>query len=582
MLGVGVADRSNRVFVGFYLAVLVLLALAIVPGIPAATDPNVGYDIAYPQCNGTFPSGGAFGIVGVNGGLPYSANACLGAGDGPSELSWAGMNAQLYANTADPGPALSSHWPNGQTSPKECNTPTNPGSNTAECHYDYGWNAAADSYRDAVNAYVSLGWATAGATRTPVANQWWLDVETANSWTSTASLNVQALQGEAEYLASVGAAGVGFYSSSTDWQTITAGTTTFAADPSWLPGASSLNDAQSRCGGSGFTGGGVALVQYPSGSFDADYRCGVQPALAFASAAQTLVAGAASGPMTVQVSQPASASVPVSVTSRSAAGSFSTSTGGPWSASLSLTIAAGATSSASFYYEDTRAGSPMLTASSSGYTSATQTETVEPAALAAVSVSPANAQLRVGASQAFSATGSDRYGNPIGVTPSWSVSPALGTLSPNPGNPTTFTAGTVGSGTITASAGGISGTASISVLAKKRHPGTAMVALGAARRHRTHARPSLHVRPSLAAPGARVRVFGNAGACRRGDTVFVLSRPFAGRSFAGVGAITAQVRAHGVFSGLGHLRRNARRGRYTVTARCGGGNLGITTRIRVT
>src|SRR5439155_10519108 len=138
--------------------------------------------------------------------------------------------------------------------------------------------AAADSYQDAVNAYVALGWAAAGANRTPVANSWWLDVETANSWTSTASLNVQALQGEVDYLDSVGAAGVGFYSSTSDWQTITAGTTSFASSPTWLAEASSLSDAQSRCGAAGFTGGGIALVQYPSAGFDADYRCTAQPA----------------------------------------------------------------------------------------------------------------------------------------------------------------------------------------------------------------------------------------------------------------------------------------------------------------
>src|SRR5438105_12169322 len=128
------------------------LTLATSAAASATTDPNSGYDISYPQCNGSFPAPGAFGIAGVNGGRLYSANPCLGAGDGPSELSWAGMNAILYANTGDPGPALSSHWPNGQTSPQQCNTATNPGSNTPQCHYDYGWNGAADSYRDAVNA----------------------------------------------------------------------------------------------------------------------------------------------------------------------------------------------------------------------------------------------------------------------------------------------------------------------------------------------------------------------------------------------------------------------------------------------
>src|SRR5919197_6369050 len=216
VVGVGVAARHMRLFARAGLVLVALLTLPVVIGAAAAADPSAGYDISYPQCNGSYPSGGAFGVVGVNGGLPYSANPCLGAGDGPSELGWAGINAQLYANTADPGPALSSHWPNGQTSPKQCNTAADPGSNTPACHYDYGWDAAADSYQDAVNAYISLGWAPSGATRTPVANQWWLDVETANSWTSTPTLNVQALHGEADYLSSVGAARIGFYSTPSD------------------------------------------------------------------------------------------------------------------------------------------------------------------------------------------------------------------------------------------------------------------------------------------------------------------------------------------------------------------------------
>jgi hypothetical protein len=566
--------RRRLLFFRPGLALIAALAFAVVGTAPAATDPNVGYDISYPQCNGTFPSGGAFGIAGVNGGKPYGANPCLGTGDGPSELSWAGMNAELYANTADPGPALSSHWPNGQTSPKQCNTAANPGSDTPECHYDYGWNAAADSYQDAVAAYISLGWATAGATRTPVANQWWLDVETANSWTSTASLNVQALQGEVDYLESVGAAGVGFYSSTSDWQTITAGTSTFASLPTWLAGASSLGDAQSRCGGSGFTGGGVALAQYPSGGFDADYRCTAQPVLSFATAPQTLTAGASSGPISLQLSQPAGAPLTISLTSSSTAGGFSTSSAGPWSTNLALTVAAGATSSASFYYTDTQAGSPGLTATASGYTSATQTETVNAAPLAALSVSPGSALLRVGATQSFNATGRDRYGNAVAVTPTWSVSPVLGTFSPNPANPTTFNAAALGTGTVTAAAGGISGTASISVLARKRH--AAVLAPSSAR-----ARPSLRVRPSVVTPAGRVWVVGRAGDCPRGDLVFVLSRALAGRSFAGVGAVLARVQAHGRFATTGRIRPNLRAGRYAITARCGGGNLGVTAHLLV-
>lgn len=259
---------------GASLVLLASLAATFVVVTPGSATPSpTGYDISYPQCNHAFPASPAFGIAGVNGGLPFSANPCLGTGDGPSELAWAGMDAELYANTANPGPALSSHWPNGQTTPKPCNTPSNPGSDTAECAYDYGWNASADSYQDAVDAYISLGWAPAGSTTTPVANRWWLDVEAANSWRPNTSYNVEALQGEVDYLKSVGAAGVGFYASPSDWATITGGTTSFADAPSWVPGASSLAEAEAKCGGPGPTGGGVALAQYPSAGLDADYPC---------------------------------------------------------------------------------------------------------------------------------------------------------------------------------------------------------------------------------------------------------------------------------------------------------------------
>jgi hypothetical protein len=457
-------------FRGFSISVAALaVATCAVVFVPAAEAAGtVGYDISYPQCNATFPSGGAFGIAGVNDGLPYSANPCLGVGDGPSELAWAGMNAGLYANTADPGPALSSHWPNGQTSPKQCNTTGNPGSNTPDCHYDYGWNAAADSYRDAVNAYVSLGWAQAGATRTPVANQWWLDVESANSWTSSPSLNVQALQGEADYLSSVGAAQVGFYATAGDWQTITGSTTVFAGYPSWLPGASSLTDAESRCGGAGFTGGGVALTQFVSGGFDNDYSCATQPTLQFATSAQTLQAGTPSSPISLQLSQPAGSNLGVTIGSSASTGSFATSPNGPWTSTLTLPVAAGAGSTGSFYYQDTKAATPVLTATAPGYSSATQTETVIAAGLATLSIAPTSVQTKLGSSTTLQASGADKYGNPVPANASWSVTPDLGTFSPTSGSRTTFTATSTGTGTITASAGGHTATASLSVTRKHR------------------------------------------------------------------------------------------------------------------
>jgi hypothetical protein len=236
----------------------------------APVSGSVGYDISYPQCGGPFPKKAAFGLVGVNRGIAFRANPCLGTGSGPSELRWAGMDAELYANTGNPGPKLSTRWPIGQTYPRRC-TASEP--NSSGCSFDYGWNAARDSYATAVQAYVELGWAPEGATRTPVANLWWLDVETANSWRAKLALNIAALRGAVSFLESVDAASVGFYSAPHMWREITGDTAAFAGYPSWVAGALTKSGARSRCNGSGFTGGGVELAQYRSGGFDADYRC---------------------------------------------------------------------------------------------------------------------------------------------------------------------------------------------------------------------------------------------------------------------------------------------------------------------
>ena len=132
-------------------AAMVLIALA--PSAEAGSKPKpaapAGYDVSYPQCNQTLPSA-TFGIVGVNDGIVLSSNPCLGTGDGPSELAWAERATNhapaFYANTANPGPAYSSHWPAGQTAPRVCDASAQ---NSTDCSYDYGWNAAKDSFADA-------------------------------------------------------------------------------------------------------------------------------------------------------------------------------------------------------------------------------------------------------------------------------------------------------------------------------------------------------------------------------------------------------------------------------------------------
>lgn len=221
-----------------------------------------GFDISYPQCGGAYPTAPAFAVVGVNGGRVFGANPCLAG-----QITWAGgAKGQLYANTGNPGPALSSHWPLGQTSPRYCDPAS---SDTADCAFDYGYNAAADSYATAVSAYGQLG--LAGS---PAGTRWWLDVETSNSWRSDVSLNVAALAGEVAYLRDVArVSSIGFYSTDQQWGTITGGTLTFSAHPSWLAGALSLKSAKDRCSRAAFTGNVLVYTQYPYQGFDADFAC---------------------------------------------------------------------------------------------------------------------------------------------------------------------------------------------------------------------------------------------------------------------------------------------------------------------
>lgn len=244
------------------------------------------YDISYPQCGKAFPTGATLGIVGVNDGIVYSANPCLGSGDGPSELAWANATGTpaFYANTGDPGPAYSSHWPAAGTT---VDGQTCAGDNSAACSWVYGYLAAKDSFQRAVTAEQQLGAADPnGAAATA---GWWLDVETGNSWqtlesaygqTATAKQNdTAALQGAARALTDAGVGTpAGFYSTGYQWSQITGGSlttgTAFAANPDWVAGFSSATSATNGCSSSdSFTGGPVQLTQYVTNGYDADHRC---------------------------------------------------------------------------------------------------------------------------------------------------------------------------------------------------------------------------------------------------------------------------------------------------------------------
>lgn len=253
---------------------------------------SLGYDISYPQCGRTSLVSAGFGIVGVNNGHPFSVNPCLA-----SELAWAQTSlsgtASFYMNTSSPGPSSSS-WPTSQQSPQAC-----AGANSPACSYDFGWNAARVSFANAVSAETVDGSAT--PTTAAKSARWWLDVETGNAWESIDSnygptaasyaVDQAVLQGSLAYFASIGVSYVGIYCTALQWRAITGVTgSNFATVPVWMPGYATLAQAQAACLTASFTGGRVAMIQYPSNGLDGDYICGLVSAPA---AASTDVTGSA-------------------------------------------------------------------------------------------------------------------------------------------------------------------------------------------------------------------------------------------------------------------------------------------------
>lgn len=96
------------------------------------------------------------------------------------------------------------------------------------------------------------------------------------------------------------------------------------------------------------------------------------------------------------------------------------------------------------------------------------------------------------------------------------------------------------------------------------------------------AAPTLHVNPPTVAAGGTVQVNGT---CEPRTTGFAISPAFvhdASHDFAGVGAAPFSTNAGGAFSVTAQVAASTAPGTYSVTARCGGGNLGILVSLTVT
>ena len=241
------------------------------------TPTNTGNDISYPQCSKTLPSGQAFGIVGVNGGLATTANPCLA-----KQLQWAAASTgvvasqpktQLYVNTANPGEIIDqvSTWPKtGETPYGTCD-----GTNSLACSWQYGYERAVDQEKMFLDAA-----GVAGITANTGDFVWWLDVETENTWQSGSSdalaRNRATLEAMTSYFTSKGAK-VGVYSTNYQWGVI-AGTIPSVSNlytlDSWMAGARTLRGAQANCTNAPLNPGGrVILSQYVSSGLDYDISC---------------------------------------------------------------------------------------------------------------------------------------------------------------------------------------------------------------------------------------------------------------------------------------------------------------------
>ena len=228
------------------------------PGIEMSS--RYGNDISWPQCNSELPAPPfGHGIVGVTGGRPFTTNPCL-----DRQHAWSlggGSGAGLYVNLAYPkDDALeASDGPRGRCEPAD-----------RRCRaHNYGANTISHA----------LGLAAAAGASAPM---WWLDVESANRWSSDLGANQDVILGAVAALREADIA-VGVYSTRRMWRNITGDMQ--IGLPVWVAGAPSDEATPRWCDPQrSFGGGAVWLVQSLPVRYDVNWACDpltADPAKAF-------------------------------------------------------------------------------------------------------------------------------------------------------------------------------------------------------------------------------------------------------------------------------------------------------------
>jgi hypothetical protein len=95
--------------------------------------------------------------------------------------------------------------------------------------------------------------------------------------------------------------------------------------------------------------------------------------------------------------------------------------------------------------------------------------------------------------------------------------------------------------------------------------------------------PTIKVEPQQVQRGRSVRVHGAIPGCPAPGAVTLISRAFShAHDFAGLPAIYARLGNESVYSIRATIPATRKPGRYTITGRCGGGNLGVSAALRIT
>jgi hypothetical protein len=200
----------------------------------------------------------------------------------PSEWAWAQPSigqppAQLYVNTGNPGDVLAQYnvtdWPTSSVTADPYGTCSGIWTDNYACSWEYGYERATADIQFVREKVQILGLPD------PSSGKWWLDIETANSWTSDKDKNQASLEGMVYALQHVEAT-VGIYSTNGAWSSLFATGTVAERSPlyslhEWRPGAKTLDQAHSNCSLAPFEGsnGSIEITQYVSAHLDHDYSC---------------------------------------------------------------------------------------------------------------------------------------------------------------------------------------------------------------------------------------------------------------------------------------------------------------------